>query len=100
MDFLVPGNVSSNLAELMKARGLAAVLAGVVAGILRIEGVVFGGVFFLTAMLASSALVAWSARPAGDFFAEGGQVFSFGLSSGLMGFVLCWTIVYNLCHIF
>ena len=97
---LVPGNISHNQAELMKARGLAAVLAGLVAGILRVEGVIFGSIFYLIAMLASSALVAFAVPRLDEYFAEPKSVHTSGIGSGLMGFILCWTIAYNLCHIF
>ena len=97
---LVSGNMAYNHNELMKARGLASVLAGVVAGILRVEGVVYGAIFFVLVMLASSLVVVHHVQKVSDYFAEPASVYTNGLSSGLMGFVLSWTVVYNLCHIF
>jgi hypothetical protein len=99
-EFLVPANVALNQTELMKARTLASVLAGVVAGTLRVEGVVIGGLFFIFAMLASSALLIFALPRVSDYFATQQEIYTLGLGSGLMGYVLTWTVVYNLCHIF
>ena len=100
MDVFVSANVSDNYGELLRAKSLAAVLAGTIAGILRVEGVLFGILFYYAAMLSCSALVVFTVPRISDFFAESRGVFTAGINSGLMGFILCWTIAYNVCHIF
>ncbi len=96
----VPGNVAMNLGQLMQARSLASVLAGVVAGVMGIEGILVGSLFFFLAMLASSAIVVISVPKLEEYFQDPSSVYTSGIASGLMGYVLCWTISFNLCHIF
>lgn len=97
---LVPSNIAYNQSELMKARGLASVLAGVVAGILRVEGVFSGALFFVLIMLASSLVIKFRVKDVNEYFSDPSSLYTSGLGSGLMGFVLSWTVVFNLCHIF
>ena len=97
---IVAANVTFNKAELMKARGLASVLTGVVAGILNIEGYIAGGSFFVIAMLFSSVVLILSLPKDLEPFPPSFNIYTHGLGSGLMGFVLCWVLSFNLCHIF
>ena len=93
--------IASNLRVLSEARNLASVLAGVVAGILRVEGLISGGVCFAISMCLSSLLILASIRgsKSRSLFFEQDFFFS-EFFSGLLVFVLTWTLAYDFVHLF
>lgn len=101
---LLPLNIAMNHHELLQSRTLAAVLAGIVAGILKVEGYVYGGLFFVLAMLLSSALVVLKVYvisfKVAEVFPTQSAVWFGDLSSGLLSFILCWSLTYCLVHVF
>ena len=97
---IVMQNVMSNTQQQYSNRILAAVVAGMVAGLLGCEGL-SGLVIFAAITLASSALtvfslgfqvekyfVSWSAALFGNF------------AAGLMTFMLFWILAYDIVHVF
>ena len=97
-------NVVANHMEFSQSRNLAAILAGCVAGILKVEGYIPGAIFYLISMFSSSVLITVKAggsfQRLEDFFTSKKFVFSGEIFSGLLVFVLCWTLAYDLVHVF
>ena len=82
-------------------RLLLSLIAGVVCGILRIEGVINGvGMYLLWQVIGSSIMVV-AMRDAKKYFPHGNRdVFLGQIFSGIMTFILVWTLVYDVVHIF
>jgi hypothetical protein len=84
-------------------RVLIAVLVGVLCGILRVEGLIAGLSAFLIGNVVGSGIMLGSLRgkPAGEYFQSGAfEIFHSNLFSGLLPFILVWTVVYDVIHIF
>ena len=88
--------------QIQMNRLLLAVIAGTVAGILRIEGVMYGvGVFSFWNILGSAIMAVSLGKSSRDYFPNGARdVFLSQNFSGLMTFILVWTLVYDIVHIF
>lgn len=83
------------------SRVASAIVAGCVAGILGMEG--FSGFlfFFVSCMATSSMLCArMGSVTMSDYFAKPYQVWTEGLTEGLMSYILFWTLLFDLVHIF
>ena len=93
-------SIVNNLKVVSESRNLASVLTGIVAGILKVEGIVLGGAFFVLAMCISSLLILASLRgeKTSAYFQH--DFFFNELFSGLLVFVLTWTLSYDLVHLF
>ena len=78
--------------DMQMARMLIAVLGGIVAGILRIGGVGNGLICFALSNIIGS-LILWQKG-------EVTEVFSSNMFTGLLSYILVWTLVYDVVHIF
>lgn len=96
-----PVLLAKNTHQIQMSRTLLAVIAGSFAGILHIEGLLNGIMVYLVWQLIGSAvLIQYMKRPA-EYFPNGSRdVITTGLFSGIMTFVLVWTLVYDIVFIF
>ena len=77
-------------------RILIAVLAGIVAGILRVEGIANGVLLFVLANLVGSLILVFLHRDdktTCNFFVS-------NFFGGALSFILMWTLVYDVIHIY
>ncbi|EER02594.1 conserved hypothetical protein [Perkinsus marinus ATCC 50983] len=84
--------LANNMMLLGSCRTFSAILGGILAGIFRVEGLQYGLILF-----------ALYIRLGGDgkkYFINEKDMMIGQLSTGLMGFVLMWTLVYDCVHIF
>ncbi len=96
-----PMPLKKNMLQMQMNRTLLAVIAGVFAGIVRVEGLLLGMAVFLGWQLVGSAVVLGYLRRPEEYFPKGlRDLFVSGLFSGMMTFVLVWTLVYDLVYIF
>ncbi|KAF4658152.1 hypothetical protein FOZ61_005819 [Perkinsus olseni] len=93
--------LANNMRLLGSCRTFSAILGGILAGIFRVEGLQYGLVLFAVVQLLGSLLL--YVRLGGDgkkYFISEKDVMVGQLFTGLMGFVLMWTLVYDCVHIF
>jgi hypothetical protein len=79
----------------------SAILAGSVAGILGMEGLA-GFLFFVFSCFITSGMLClrMGSLSMSDFFPKPNQVWTSGLTEGLMSYILFWTLLFDLVHIF
>ena len=97
--------LKQNMYQIQMNRMLLSVIAGIVCGIIRVEGVLGGVLMYcLWQLLGSVAMLKFgvpSGVPASACFPSGTfEIFQSQNFSGIMTFILVWTIVYDLVHIF
>jgi hypothetical protein len=94
----------TNEYQLQMARILIALIAGIVSGILRVEGILNGlGMYALWNVLGSATVIVYMggvARASKHFPNGARDVFLYHIFSGIMTFILVWTVVYDVVHIF
>lgn len=97
---IVGYQLNLNKTALATLRTYCGVLAGIVAGILGLEGlrgvlcyfaITFIGSFFLWIRLGCCA---------NDYFLTAGEIWSQQLGAGMLTFILIWTFFYDAIHIF
>jgi len=95
-----PEKVVSNTALHNNIRSLVALFAGSVCGIIGLDGI-YGVVFFLLAMAALSAclLVKVNFQPA-LYFPTPSAIWTDGVFAAMMTYVLFWTMLYNIVHVY
>jgi hypothetical protein len=95
--------VALNAAAVTRIRTATSLLAGVAAGVLGITGW-FGFVFFALHAVATSLAVgklSCQGAPQAYFVQGSKELFSISsLSSGMLTYILLWTIVYDSLYIF
>ena len=91
-----------NQYQLQMNRILIATVSGIVSGILRVEGVAFGLLVFIACNLIGSAVMCLTMKGGvTNYFPNGVRdVFLSQNFSGLMTYILVWTLVYDVVHIF
>lgn len=102
INYSIP-TLKRNEYQMQMNRILLAVIGGVVSGILRVEGILNGLGMFLVWNVIGSATIAASlmGSEATDFFPNGlRDVFLSQNFAGLMTYILVWTVVYDVVHIF
>ena len=96
--------LKQNQYQVQMNRTLLSVIAGVVCGIIRVEGVFNGLLMYMLWQILGSTLMWRFAIPSASSslcFPNGTrEIFQSQLFSGLMTFILVWTLVYDLVHIF
>ena len=98
--------LKQNMYQLQMNRTLLSVIAGIFCGIVRVEGILNGLVMYCICQLVGSVIM-WRfaisdhQRPGTDYFPSGiWEIFTSLNFSGIMTFILVWTLVYDLVHIF
>lgn len=89
--------------QLQMNRIFLAFIAGLVSGILRVEGILHGlGMYVLWNLIGSTILVLYMGPShTKDFFPNGTRdVYLSQIFAGIMTFILVWTVVYDVVHIF
>ena len=85
-------------------RILLSVIAGTICGIIRIEGILNGVGMYVLCQFVGSILMSVFACPNGgpsEYFQSGVRDIILGENfSGIMTFILVWTLVYDIVHIF
>jgi len=96
-----------NQHQIQMNRVFLSVIAGIFCGIIRIEGVIHGlGVYIGWQLLGSLLMAIMTTLGGGgasitEFFPNGlRDIFLSEIFSGIMTFILVWTIVYDVVHIF
>ena len=100
-----PMILKQNLHQIQMNRMLLSVISGVVCGIMRIEGVFNGVLMYCLWQLVGSVVMVKFSIPSNSspslYFPSGArEVFLSQNFSGIMTFILVWTLVYDLVHIF
>eukprot|EP00931_Biecheleriopsis_adriatica_P086937 TRINITY_DN61484_c0_g1_i1.p2 TRINITY_DN61484_c0_g1~~TRINITY_DN61484_c0_g1_i1.p2 ORF type:complete len:127 (-),score=31.84 TRINITY_DN61484_c0_g1_i1:50-430(-) len=99
-EFMQIAALQQNLRTLSNCRILAGVMAGCIAGLLRIEGL-SGALVFVTVTLIHSCMIAAKLGfEVTRHFPKTRDVFVSSFSGGLMSFILFWTLSYDMVHIF
>lgn len=100
---VVPERVAQNAEAVTRIRTMSSLISGVAAGILGITGWV-GLLFFLIhAVVVSQIIISVSNRGncMAHFVNGKSDLFAFGgLATGLLTFVLAWTLAYDAIYIF
>eukprot|EP01083_Nonionella_stella_P009982 28538_1 len=98
--FYSGANIMHNVKVVMFCRILASLLAGCCSGILGLTGLA-GLILFALAWLLTSALL-WTKTKFDHptYFRKGSALWMDGLMQGGMSFVLFWTLVHNIVHIY
>lgn len=98
------GNLKFNEYQLQMNRIFLASIAGLVSGILRVEGILMGlGMYLLWNLIGSSIITFYlgGVPQTRRFFPNGTRdIFLSQIFSGIMTFILVWTLVYDIVHIF
>ncbi|KAF8822769.1 hypothetical protein IE077_002700 [Cardiosporidium cionae] len=92
--------MSENLQQLAFCRNLAAIFAGIGAGLLRIQGL--GGllIFLCLTFVGSFSVLLKIKFRAQDYFYSLGTVLASSLFSGFLTFIIIWILVYNVLYVF
>ena len=96
-------NLKQNEHQMQMNRICIALIAGVVSGILRVEGLQSGSLMFVLWNLIGSAIMIASVgfSSARSYFPNGVMdILTSQLFSGLLTYILIWTFVYDIVHIF
>lgn len=96
--------VAINNDTVYRIRTMTSLVAGVAAGILGVTGL-YGVIFFVVHALVVAKLIQMilcTGKNATPYFSQGAkQLFSFSeLSTGMLTYILVWTLVYDSIYIF
>ncbi|KAM4797447.1 ER membrane protein complex subunit 6 [Rhinophrynus dorsalis] len=98
--FISEAAVRGNAAVLDYCRTSVSALSGATAGILGLTGL-YGFIFyFLASFLLSLLLVLKSGRRWNKYFKSRRPLFTGGLIGGLFTYVLFWTFLYGMVHVY
>uniref|UniRef100_A0A7S1QRC8 ER membrane protein complex subunit 6 n=1 Tax=Alexandrium catenella TaxID=2925 RepID=A0A7S1QRC8_ALECA len=99
-EFLILPALQNNMRTLSHARIFSGVIAGVVAGLLKCEGLAGVFVFILVTVAHSAMMFAKMSFNAHGHFPKSSDVFVSQFTSGLLPFILFWTLAFDMVHIF
>mmetsp|Transcript_15970 Transcript_15970/g.40115 ORF Transcript_15970/g.40115 Transcript_15970/m.40115 type:complete len:116 (+) Transcript_15970:477-824(+) len=100
-EHFAPEKIQQNARTISTCRIASAIVAGCVAGIMGMEGLSGFLLFFVSCLVTSCMLcVRTGSVTMVDFFAKPNQVWTQGLTEGLMSYILFWTMLFDLVHIF
>jgi EMC6 len=91
-------NIAWNYSVLSESRNIASILSGTMAGILKVEGVLFGGIFYVCCMLLNSFIIHSALKRDSKYFIENFLYMEF--TGGILVYILSWTISYDIIHLF
>lgn len=96
-----PIPLKQNMVQMQMNRTLLAVIAGVFAGVVHVEGLLLGMLVYCAWQLVGAAIIWGYIKTPEAYFPKGVRdLLTSGLFSGMMTFVLVWTLVYDLVYIF
>eukprot|EP00933_Yihiella_yeosuensis_P064664 TRINITY_DN68126_c0_g1_i1.p1 TRINITY_DN68126_c0_g1~~TRINITY_DN68126_c0_g1_i1.p1 ORF type:complete len:126 (+),score=20.84 TRINITY_DN68126_c0_g1_i1:102-479(+) len=99
-EFLIMTSLQLNARTLGNCRIFSGVMAGCIAGLLKIEGLSGVLVFILTTLLHSAMIFVKMGGSVSRHFLKSHDVFTTQFLAGLMSFILFWTLAYDMVHIF
>mmetsp|Transcript_26784 Transcript_26784/g.36996 ORF Transcript_26784/g.36996 Transcript_26784/m.36996 type:complete len:121 (-) Transcript_26784:102-464(-) len=98
--FVSHDNVQKNLKMVHFCRTLFSIIAGLVAGIMGLTNIAgFVCYFFMMGMTSLSLVLRTNCQPSAYFITTSKVTYD-GIGSGLMTFVLFWTLFYDIVHIY
>ena len=94
------GAIKRNAAIVDYCRTSAAVIGGATAGVLGLTGLYGFAFYFLFSLLLSLMLAAKAGRNSNKFFQSSSAVWFNGMLGGLFTYVLLWTFLYGMVHVY
>ena len=89
-------HIAQNIHTMERIHTLTSVLAGVIAGILNTN--LYSGIFtYLFFHILMSALVSLKVDKINNYFLKKSDLLN-GLGSGVLVFICCWIIIYNIVY--
>ncbi|CAK9014191.1 unnamed protein product [Durusdinium trenchii] len=99
-EFLQMAALQQNVRTLTNCRIFAGVMAGCIAGLLKIEGLLGVGVFILVTLIHSLMIAAKMEFEVHRHFPKSRDLFVSQFGGGLLSFILFWTLSFDMVHIF
>mmetsp|Transcript_11660 Transcript_11660/g.22189 ORF Transcript_11660/g.22189 Transcript_11660/m.22189 type:complete len:114 (+) Transcript_11660:82-423(+) len=99
-DFLQMAALQENMRTLNNCRIFGGVMAGCVAGLLKIEGTLGVLVFIVVTLVHSLMICVKMGFEISRHFPKSRDLFVSQFGGGLLSFILFWTLSYDLVHIF
>ncbi|KAM3338114.1 ER membrane protein complex subunit 6 isoform X2 [Capsicum galapagoense] len=93
-------NMQNNMKVILYSRTFMAIIGGVIAGILGLTSLAGFIFYFLVMAITSAALMTNAKFSIHSYFDSWNRIVLDGFFGGLMSFVLFWTFVYDIVHIF
>ena len=90
----------SNARGVGTVRSASAIAAGCVAGVLGLTGLSGFGVYLASHLLGTVLLWVWCAGDVKAHMSHPRQLLLAELTSGVSSFILFWTLLYCVCHIY
>mmetsp|Transcript_29481 Transcript_29481/g.64408 ORF Transcript_29481/g.64408 Transcript_29481/m.64408 type:complete len:122 (-) Transcript_29481:330-695(-) len=98
--FLSMENVQKNMRAVVFCRTFISIVAGIVAGILGLTNVAGFTSYFVMMGMVSLGLAARTNFDPTAYYPTTSKITYDGITSGLMTFVLFWTLFYDIVHIY
>eukprot|EP00930_Biecheleria_cincta_P070547 TRINITY_DN58186_c0_g1_i1.p1 TRINITY_DN58186_c0_g1~~TRINITY_DN58186_c0_g1_i1.p1 ORF type:complete len:134 (-),score=23.90 TRINITY_DN58186_c0_g1_i1:50-451(-) len=99
-EFLQMYNLQMNMRTMSNCRIFSGVMAGCIAGLLKIEGLAGVLVWIVVTLLHSVMIFTKMGFSCTRYFPKSRDVFVSQLMGGMMSFILFWTLAYDIVHIF
>uniref|UniRef100_A0A7S3GM48 ER membrane protein complex subunit 6 n=1 Tax=Palpitomonas bilix TaxID=652834 RepID=A0A7S3GM48_9EUKA len=94
------GNVQHNLRVVAYFRNFMAILVGCISGILGLTGLYGIAGFFLSFVLGSVMLQLKSKGAMKEHYPVPSDILRGGILTGLLSYILFWTLLYNVFHVY
>lgn len=92
--------IAINARSLNYCRVFVAIVSGCVSGIMGLTGIVGFLAFFLTTLLLSIGMYIKVGSEPKPYFKKDGDIWTEGIMQALMSYVLFWTLIYDVVHIY
>lgn len=99
-EFLQMAALQQNMRTLSHCRIFAGVMAGCIAGLLKIEGLLGVAVFIVVTLIHSTMIAAKMGFEITRHFPKSRDLFVSQFGGGLLSFILFWTLSFDMVHIF
>ena len=92
--------IKRNAAIVDYCRTSGAVIGGATAGVLGLTGLYGFAFYFLSSLFLSVLLAVKAGRNSSKYFQSGSSVWFSGILGGLFTYVLLWTFLYGMVHVY
>eukprot|EP00695_Tsukubamonas_globosa_P000885 TRINITY_DN1825_c0_g1_i1.p2 TRINITY_DN1825_c0_g1~~TRINITY_DN1825_c0_g1_i1.p2 ORF type:complete len:106 (-),score=6.16 TRINITY_DN1825_c0_g1_i1:172-489(-) len=92
--------IDKNEKILSNCRTFASILGGCVTGVLGLTGLLGFVLYFVCSILLSLGLLVKSKFSTKRYFRTSSSIWTSGVGSGLMTYILFWTLMYDIVYIF